>query len=396
MHNENWLKSELKELKGHALFRTLTPRAGVGGRFSDENDRTVLNFSSNDYLNFSQHPQIIDAARRHLETTGCGSGASRLMSGNLPIHEQLELAIARHKNYPAALLFGSGFLANTGIIPALTERGDRIYADRLVHASIIAGIRLSGARLFRFQHNDTRHLEKLLAGENRDAENSRGRKLVITESVFSMDGDRAPLTDIATVCEQYGAMLMVDEAHATGVFGADGAGLINELGLEDKVNIAMGTFSKALGNYGGFCACSEDMRSWLINKAPSFIYTTALPPAVTGGCLKALELLKEQAGIGEELLNRAGIFLQQLREKGVETGKSESQIIPVIIGDSRTALRLSERLREEGIIASAVRPPTVPQGSARLRLSLTLAHTKDDLAFTAEKIAEAAGEEGLL
>lgn len=389
MRNEDWVLTELANLKEHDQIRTLRSRTGSGGKFTDRNGKTILNFSSNDYLDLSSHPDIVKASRRYLEQFGCGSGASRLMSGNLAVHEQLDQDIASYKGYPAALTFGSGFLANAGIIPALAGRTDCIFTDKLVHASILAGIRLSGARLLRFEHNNAGHLEKLIKGKS----NRSGRKLVITESVFSMDGDIAPLTDIATVCEQNSAMLMVDEAHATGIFGAGGNGLINDFRLRGKVNIAMGTFSKALGNYGGFCACSAPMRSWLVTRARSLIYTTSLPPAVAGGCRKALEVLRRQPELGNELLERAKIFREELEKAGLDTGKSESQIIPVIIGDSKATLSLSKRLYEHGILATAVRPPTVPRGSARLRLSLTLAHTPEDLQRAVRTIADAVSAE---
>lgn len=382
MRGEAWISEVLGEMKKKSLDRRLRVWPAAGGRITVEG-RTCLNFSSNDYLDLSSNPEVKTAARNAVRDFGAGSTASRLMSGTLVCHEALEQRLAAFKGYDAALLFGSGWLTNAGVIPALVDREDAVFADRLVHASIIDATILSRATLYRFDHNDPDHLAELM-------EKHAGgfkKKLVVTESVFSMDGDLAPLEDICKVVDATDAMLMVDEAHSTGVFGQDGSGMVKAAGLEQSVNISMGTISKALGGYGGFVACSKAIHELLVNRARSFIFTTALPPAVTGAALGALAVLGRNPGLGSKLLENAAVFRRQLRERGLDTLSSASQIVPVLVGDPERAVALSRRLLEHGIIAMAVRPPTVPPKTARLRLSVTLAHSRDDLAGAADVIA---------
>ncbi len=336
--------------------------------------RELVNFSSNDYLDFLNRKELADAAIEATRTYGTGSGSSRLVTGHLALHEQLESMLARQKGYPAAVFFGSGFLTNLGAITACAGREDTIVADRLVHASIIDAIRLSGARLTRFKHNDVEDLEARLTGIS-----GNGRTLIITESVFSMDGDIAPLSAIAELAKKHQAMLMIDEAHATGVFGPSGHGLVSAHGLQSSVNLSMFTFSKALGGYGGAVACSQDMRDWLVNSARSLIYTTALPPSVCAAAIASMELLDREPNLGLELLHRSELFRKLLSEQGFATGQSASQIIPVMLGDNQRAVDVSRRMRERDFIVTAIRPPTVPEGTSRLRFSITLAHTEEDL-----------------
>jgi len=370
---EQWIEGELEELRQAHCFR----RAAVS-------PPGLLNFSSNDYLNLARHPAVIAAAERALHAAGAGATASRLVSGTQPLHEALEVRLARLKGYPAALLFGSGYLANLGILGTLVGRNDTVFADRLVHASLIDAAVLSRAELLRFRHNDAQHLDELLQKNF-----AAGRKLVVTESVFSMDGDLAPLSEIAAVAQRHGALLLVDEAHATGVFGPGGSGLLREHRLETAANLSMGTVSKALGGYGGFVACSEPMRALLVNRARAFIYTTAPPPAAVGAALGALDLLEQNPGWGTELLRRAGLFRDTLRAAGLDVMSSASQIIPIQVGANARALELAEKLRAAGLLVIAIRPPTVPEGTARLRLSVTLAHSEDDLARAADIIRAA-------
>ncbi|MDR3566816.1 MAG: 8-amino-7-oxononanoate synthase [Syntrophobacteraceae bacterium] len=383
MNSEEWIDEELARLGQKWLKRRLLVFGGAGGKIKIDG-RTFLNFSSNDYLGLSHHPEVVSASRRYLESYGCGATASRLVTGTLPPHVELEGALAALKGYGAALVFGSGFLANTGIISSLVGRCDHVLGDKLVHASIIDGIALSRATFKRFRHNDPEHLETLL----KQCPTS-GRKLVVTESVFSMDGDIAPLPEIVSLAARYGAMTMVDEAHATGVFGPGGAGLIREYGLEDRVNVSMGTLSKALGGYGGFIACSVALRELLVNRARAFIYTTGLPPSVVGSALGALSVIEKAGNPGTRLLDRAAVFRKRLEAAGLDVLNSKSQIIPVLLGDNGRALATAERLKSRGILAAAIRPPTVPEGTARLRLSLTLDHGEDDLEWAAGEIIEA-------
>lgn len=390
MKDPEWVATSLAALRAEHLERSLHAQPGVGGVWVQDG-RRILNFGSNDYLDLARHPVVIDAARRALEQYGAGSGASRLVSGNLPIHEELEHALAQHKKRPAALLFGSGYLANAGIVTACVGRGDTVFADRLVHASLLDAIALSRAHLKRFRHNDAGHLRACLAEHT-----GKGRAMVVTESVFSMDGDLAPLNAIVHAAEEHDAVVLVDEAHASGVFGPHGAGCVAAASLQTHVHLCMGTLSKAFGAYGGFVACSRAFRDYLLNRARAFIYTTAPPPAVVGAALGALEVIQSEPDRPVRLLARAESFRRALQEAGFKTFASASQIIPLLVGDNRKALALAERLRAEDIFAVAIRPPTVPRGTARLRLSVTAAHTEEDLARAAEAIVRAARREGLL
>jgi len=381
---EDWIQPILDEAKLHGLERTARPYPEAGGKIKMDG-KEMLNFSSNDYLDLAQHRHVMDCSREALDQYGIGSTASRLVTGTLPIHEELEARIAKEKGYEAALVFGSGYMANAGTIPVLAGKGDLIFADKFVHASMIDACKLSGAKLVRFAHNDVQalknRLEQFPAADN--------RRLIITESVFSMDGDLAPLTEIAVLAEKHSAMLMVDEAHSTGTFGPHGAGLVRELGLESSVTVSMGTMSKAMAGYGGFVACSENLRSLLIHSSRAFIYTTAPPPAVIGAALGIMDVLESSPRLGNILQANADYFRSLLHAAGLDTLQSQSQIIPIVIGDNERAVTISKRLRDQGIIAAAIRPPTVPAGSARLRLSVTLAHHVGDLELAAKLIIAA-------
>ncbi len=387
---ETWMSKEQQERRLNGLERQLTSWSRTGGRL-DFQGRSVLNFSSNDYLGLARHPHVLKRAAEALQRYGAGATASRLVVGSLDCHDELEARLAGLKGYPAALVFGSGFAANLGLVGALVGREDHVFIDRLAHASLVDAAVLSRAKVHRFQHNESSHLERLLAGAP-----GKGRRLVMTESVFSMDGDLAPLVEIASIATRYGAMVLVDEAHATGVFGPSGAGRVRAEGIESEVNLSMGTLSKALGGSGGFVACSEPMRSRLINHARSFIYSTAIPPVMVGAALGALEVMEREPGLGAGLLGRAERFRTRLRSAGVVTGDSGSQIIPVMIGDNERALRLHRRLLDEGVLVVPIRPPTVPSGTARLRLSVMLDHTDEDLDRAAEQIVRGMQAEGIL
>ena len=361
-----------------------------GGAFLSDGKR-VLNFSSNDYLDLARAPEVRESAETALRKWGCGSTSSRLLVGTFSCHEELESRLARFKGYEDAIAFGSGYLTNVGTVSALVGRHDLVLADRLAHASLLDGAALSRAGVRRFQHNDVDHLSNLLR-----LKPSRGRCLVITESVFSMDGDLAPLREIAETALSNGAVLLVDEAHATGVWGPGGSGLTGELRLQDRVFADMGTFSKALGAYGGFVAGSATLKRWLVNHARSFIFSTGLPPPCVGAVMGALDILERERGLGAELLRRAGIFRGLLKASGFDTANSASQIIPLIIGENNRTLAFAARLRANGVMAAAVRPPAVPEGTARLRFSVTLAHNEDDLKRAADIVEAVAHETGVL
>ncbi len=379
MDLDSWIHTELNRLRAEHAERKLISYPIGGGRVR-VGDRYYLNFSSNDYLDFANHPRVIQAAIEALDRYGAGAGASRLVTGTLDLHTDLEERISAFKGYPAALVFGSGYLANLGVITALAGHDDTVYIDRLAHASLVDAVVLSRAQLRRFQHNDPNHLADLLKKP------ARGRKIIATESVFSMDGDLAPLREIAELAVEHGAILVVDEAHAVGVLGPGGRGRVAELKLESQVAVCIGTLGKALGSYGGFAACSETMRDYLINRARSFIYSTALPPPVLGAALGALNLLEGHPGLAEILQTRATLFRGLLQRADLNILRSESQIVPVVVGTNQAALALSDRLRERGILAVAIRPPTVPPGSSRLRFSVTLAHEERDLISAANTI----------
>jgi len=380
MNSEHWIKEELEKQRHAHLLRGLIPLPSGGGRLLVKG-REIINFSSNDYLDFLGRAELKSAAVEATHRLGTGSGSSRLVTGHLDLHEELETTLARQKGYAQALVFGSGFLTNLGAITACVGRGDSVLADRLVHASIIDAIRLSGASFIRFKHNDMQDLSDQL----RDRSTS-GHTLIVSESVFSMDGDLAPLTELVDLAEANGAMVMIDEAHATGVFGPNGHGIISELGLSSRINLSMCTFSKALGGYGGAVACSEVMRDWLVNASRTLIYTTALPPGDCAAALAALRLLDSEPFLGQELLRRADLFRHMLHDRGFSTGESASQIIPVVIGENEAALQLSRLMRSEGFLVTAIRPPTVPTGTARLRFSITLAHRVEDLERAADAL----------
>ena len=381
MKNEDWISEELEQLDQEQARRQARCFSAAGGRI-EVDGRNCLNLSSNNYLGLAGHPHVVESARIALETYGAGATASRLVCGTLPIHEELEKRMAARKGYADCMVFGSGYMTNAGLIPVLAGKEDTILADRLVHASMIDAARLSGARLKRFHHNDPEHLERRLA------KTTAGRTLVLTEAVFSMDGDLAPLPALASVCKRYEALFMVDEAHSSGIFGPAGSGLIARDKLQGQVNVSMGTFSKALGGYGGFAACSGRLKELLVNRARAFVYTTAPAPAAAGAALGALDVLEEQPELGQTLLQRADQFRTILNEAGLDTLDSASQIIPVLIGENHKALEAAATLRDQGILAVAIRPPTVPPGTARLRLSLSLEHDEQELNEAAVTIAE--------
>jgi 8-amino-7-oxononanoate synthase len=370
----DFVNHELRLQNEAGLLRSLLPLAGSQRGVIKANGKTLVDFSSNDYLGLADHPALIVGAKKAMEKWGAGARASRLMSGDLEIHHRLESAIAVLKGKEAGLLFGSGYLANTGIIPALCGRDDVIYSDRLNHASIVDGVLLSRARFYRFRHNDLNHLEDLLKSHR-----SRYRRaLIVAESLYSMDGDLAPVSELLELRGRYGAMLMIDDAHATGVFGAKGEGTISQT-RADAVDVILGTFGKALGGYGAFVAVSNRMRQFLLNRARTFIFSTALPPAVIGANLAAVKLLDEEPERRGRVCELASELRRALREDlGLNT-PSESQIVPVIVGGSRSALNLAESLRDAGFFVKAIRPPTVQEGTARIRLSVTANHSAGDV-----------------
>lgn len=355
--------------------RTLRPAALVKGGRVRRDGHELIDFSSNDYLGLARHPLLIERAREWTEAHGTGSGASRLVTGTSAAHLVIEARIARFKHAEAALVFASGWQANAAVIPALLAAvpGTAVFTDRLIHASMHAGLAISGTRQHRFRHNDLDHLEELLASKGAE----EPARLILTESVFSMDGDRADIARLAEIAARHDAFLFVDEAHATGVLGPGGAGLSAE--VPGGIDLIMGTFSKALGGFGAYVAGSQITIDYLINAASGFIFTTAPPPAVLGAIDAALDLVP---GMDAERAHLAALG-QRLRSGlaalGIDHGTSSTQIVPAVIGAETAALGLSRKLEERGLLASAIRPPTVPPGTSRLRLALRATHAANDI-----------------
>ena len=383
MRSEDWITELLEKLASEGLERRLSVHPAGGA---------VCDFTSNDYLGLSTHPDIVAAMQA---SNMVGAGASRLVSGTRDIHEFFEQRLAQYFEKPAALVFGAGYLANLGLLSAWLSRNDTVFADRLVHASLIDGIQLSGAKHQRFRHNEAAHLAELLAKAS-TARKPGERWLVAVESVYSMDGDVAPLAEISQLASEHDASLLVDEAHALGVFGPAGRGVAAELGIADQVALTTGTLSKAFGSYGGLFVGSTIVRQLLVNRARPFIYNTALPPAMLLAALESLRLVESQADLGQRLLDLAAHFRRELQQQGLQVGPSASQIVPVMVGENQLAVRLADELLTHDIVVKAIRPPTVPAGTARLRFSVTLAHNELLLSQTALAVGQAARSVGLL
>ncbi|MBM4122827.1 MAG: 8-amino-7-oxononanoate synthase [Nitrospira sp.] len=338
------------------------------------NGRPVIVMASNDYLGLATHPLLKKAAKEATDLYGVGAGASRLVSGTLPPHLELEAAIARFKETEASLVFGSGYLANLGLIPSLIGPGGLILADRLCHASLLDGCRLSGAAFRRYRHRDLGHLAFLLA-----ARPGRRKTLIVTDGVFSMDGDLAPLPELLDLADRYEAQVLVDDAHGTGVMGREGRGTLEHFGIESRLPFHMGTLSKALGTCGAYVAGPATLIRYLVNRARSFIYTTAPPPSAAAAALAALAVVRSDQARRARLWANQQRFQAGLRSLGFTLPDTQSPILPVLIGDPEKAVALAERLLQLRVYAPAIRPPTVPRGSSRIRTTVTSEHTDDQL-----------------
>ncbi len=371
---QKYLKRELEVLAEKGLRRTLRQLKGSQGREVIIDGREVLNFCSNNYLGLADDKRLIEAVQQSLEQEGFGSGASRLVCGNMEAHQQLEKTIAKFKGTERCLLFSSGYMANVGIISSLFNRNDIIFSDKLNHASIVDGIVLSRAHLKRYPHGNMSALEEML----KTADEYK-KKIIVTDSVFSMDGDITPLDKICALAQKYQCVVMVDEAHALGVMGKKGKGVVEYFGVENQVDIQMGTLSKAAGSFGAYCCGSKELIEVLINKARSFIYTTAMPPSTAIASLKAIEIIKKEKNLREQLWKNTKYLKGRLQELGFDTMQSQSPIIPILVKDSNIAVQFSRLLFNKGIFISAIRPPTVPHNTARLRLTVMATHTQEDL-----------------
>ncbi len=364
-----FLKEEIERLKGSGRYRFFREISSKPDEKVILNGKKVLNLCSNNYLGLSGHPELIKAEMEYCRKYGCGSTGSRLITGTMTPHIQLEEEVAKLKSTEKAIVFNTGYMANIGIIDSLTDEGDVIFSDELNHASIVDGCRISKAKKVVYKHCDLNHLEDLLKKEKRAK-----KKLIVTDTVFSMDGDIAPLKEINFLAKKYNAIFMTDDAHATGVLGDNGGGGGEFFGLEEEIDIQMGTFGKALGTFGAYVAGRKELIDFLINKARTFIYTTALPPGIIGATLKAIEIVKSEEGRLRRkiLFKKANYIRKKLKEAGFNTLKSSTQIIPVLIGDEFSTMIITQRLLENGIYVQGIRPPTVPENMCRLRISATV------------------------
>ena len=376
------IEERLEEIKERGLYRKMRMISGPQGPRVLLDGRPVLLLCSNNYLGLADHPRVREAAAEAAMRYGAGSGASRLVSGNMTIHRRLEEQLCEFERADACVLMGSGYLANAGVISALAREGDVVFSDALNHASIVDGCRLARAETFVYDHCDPDHLEWGL----RQAE-GRG-SLIVTDGVFSMDGDVAPLPEIVELAQRFDARVMVDEAHGTGCVGPEGRGAVADAGLEGEVDVIVGTLGKALGSYGAYVACDKPIAEYLVNSARTLIFSTALPPPAVAAALASLELLRAQPRRVDKLQRNAAVLREALAERGIDCGDSETQIVPLVVGDAAAAVQASERALERGVFAQAIRPPTVPEGSSRLRLAVMASHTKTELRDAAETLSK--------
>ncbi len=394
------LETELDALREQHLYRPLRVMSSAQGPVCVMDGREVISLSSNDYLGLTHHPRLREAALRAVESFGAGSGAVRTIAGTLTLHEELEAELARFKETEAVLTFQSGFTANTGVIPAITGEDDLIVSDGLNHASIIDGMRLSKAPRKVYPHKDIEALRGILREATDQGRPDSGEPyrliLVVTDGVFSMDGDIAPLPGIVEAAEAYGAAVMVDDAHASGVLGRNGRGTVDMFGLHGRVAVQVGTLSKAVGVLGGYVAGSTALRDLLTQRARPFLFSTSHPPAVAAACLEAIHVMEEEPELLERLWANTRRFKAELARLGFDTGASETPITPVIVGESATAIRFSDRLFEEGVFATSVVYPTVALDRARLRTIVTAAHTDAQLDRAIETFDRVGRELGVI
>ena len=379
MHTlDRFAQDKLDDLRRRHLYRALNETLREDGIWVEHSGRQLLSFSCNDYLNLTQHPRIKEAAIAAIEEYGAGSGASRLVTGNHPLYAQLEARLARLKRTEAACVFGSGYLANTGIIPALAGRAGLVLLDELSHACIHAGAQLSGSQVLKFRHNDIAHARELLASHRA----AQDRALIVTDGVFSMDGDLAPLAELLTLANEYDAWLMSDDAHGIGVVGG-GRGSSFTGNTHIPVPLQMGTLSKAIGSYGGYLCASAAVIDFMRNRARTLIYSTGLPPACVAAAIAALDLIERDPAYAALPVDKAKAFT-----KRAGLPEAQSPIVPIVIGDEQAALAASRQLEDEGFLVVAIRPPTVPAGTARLRLTFTAQHPDDEILRLAEIVRE--------
>ena len=376
MAKTDWISEEIADLRSAGLFTHIRTIESPQGAWLTVDGQEVLNFCSNNYLGLANHPRLVEAAKTALDEYGVGPAAVRTIAGTMDLHLELESRLAAFKKVEAALTFQSGFNANLGTIPALVGKGDVIYSDELNHASIIDGCRLSGAKIVRAPHTDAQGLRKVIE-EHKDQ--GFNRALIVTDGVFSMDGDIAPLDEIYTVAEEYGYLLMVDDAHGEGVLGDGGRGIVDHFDLHGKVDIEVGTLSKAFGVVGGAVTGNQVIIDWLRQRGRPFLFSSAMTAPDVAACLAAIGLLDESSALGEQLWENTAYFKGEMEQLGFDTGPSATPIVPIMLGEAPLAQGFSRRLFEEGVFAMAIGFPTVPRGKARIRVMISAAHSQDDL-----------------
>lgn len=391
MEKIDFIEKELQSLKERDRYRQIRWIEEGPSPWVRMNGGKVLLLCSNNYLGLANDPRLKEKMLRGIQTWGCGSGGSRSISGSLAIHRLLEERLARFHGSEEALLFNSGYSANLSLLSALMGEGDVIYSDELNHASIVDGCRLSKASIQIYRHLDMEHLESLLR-ENQE----KRRKLVVTDGIFSMDGDEAPLPKIIQLAKQYDALTMVDEAHAIGVFGPTGRGTLEHFQTSQEVDILVGTFGKALGCFGAYMAGKKSLIEFLINTGRVFLYTTALPPSVSACVLASLDLLDAEPERRERLWTNVHYLREGLNQLGFDTMKSQAHIIPVLVGEPKIAMEMDRRLLEGKVFVQGIRPPTVPEGKCRLRVTVMATHIREDIDFALENFAKVGRELGLI
>ena len=382
------IEERLADLRDRGLYRRMRVISGPQGPRVVLDGKPVLLLCSNNYLGLADHPRVREAAADAALRFGVGAGGSRLVSGTMRIHGKLEERLAAFKGSESALLFGSGYLANMGVVSALAGANEIVFSDELNHASIIDGCRLSHAGTFVYRHNDLEHLEWGL-------EQAAGRgALIVTDSVFSMDGDVAPLAELVELAQRFGVRLAVDEAHGVGCLGPGGRGAVHEAGVQDHVDVVMGTLGKALGAYGAYVTCSDELAQFLVNSARPFIFSTAPPPPAIAGALAALELLAEEPHRVDHLAANGDVLRDELAREGFDVTGSTTQIVPLVIGEAEQAMTICEEAIEHGVFAQAIRPPTVAEGTSRLRLAVMATHDRSELREAARVLGRAALQAG--
>jgi glycine C-acetyltransferase len=375
MTKTDWIEQEIENLKSQGLYNNIRTIGSPQGAWLIVDGKNVLNFCSNNYLGLANHPDLISASKNATGELGIGPAAVRSIAGTTTLHVELEKRIAKFKGVEAAVTFQSGFTANLATIPALVGKEDVIFSDKLNHASIIDGCRLSGAKIIAYEHNDVKHLEEQIKGNL----SQYRRALIITDGVFSMDGDVAPLPDIYEVAKKYDILLMVDDAHGEGVLGKGGRGIVDHFGLHGKVDVEVGTFSKAFGVVGGMVAGKSIIVEWLRQRGRPFLFSSAMTIPDTAACLAAIDLLEDSTQLVDKLWENAKYFKAEMKGLGFDTGVSETPITPVMLGEAKLAQQFSKELFESGVFAMAIGFPTVPQGKARIRVMISAAHSRDDL-----------------